>query len=186
MRRLLRTAVPLSAFLISIGGCGGVRQNTPFGWLALGPAPSTWSPAGTVSGGALPRPPGWRQERGDKGSVSFVELGHHGAVSGYLNATPRSGGERLENWTRFRPTHNAQEGDRQVRTLSGADELRVRTARASCVVDQYSTRLSAYRELACLIDDARGSTVVLGAAPPERWAAELPVIERAIAGFVAG
>jgi hypothetical protein len=115
-----------------------------------------------------------------------VRLTASGAIAGYLNATPRSDNERLDDWTRFRVAHNAEEGDRDVRALAGQNGLQLRMGRASCVIDQYRTKLSAYREIACLIEDARGSTVVLGAAPPDSWPAELPVIERAIAGFVAG
>ncbi len=175
--------IGICAIALGLAGCGG---STPFAWLTTGPAPRSWSPPAVIAGGSLARPPGWQAERGDPGSVSFVAPGRDGSLAGYLNATPRSGAERLSDWTRFRLAHNAEEGDRDVRLLSGKDGIHIGAARASCVIDQYRTRLSPYRELACLIADARGSTVVLGAAPPARWPAQLPVIERAIAGFLAG
>jgi hypothetical protein len=169
-------------------GCGAARQasgSRSFAWLASGPAPATWSPAGMVAGGALPRPLGWRAVRGDRGSVSFAQLRVGGAIVGYLNATPHSGAETLANWTRFRVRHNAAEGDRNVRASAGAAGLRIGADHASCVIDDYLTRLSSYREIACLIAGSGASTVVVGASPPSDWSRQRPIIERAIAGFVA-
>ncbi len=197
----MRRTGPLSLIgLLAIAAAGcGTGTPTPdtathkptassggsFAWLARGPAPPGWPAIGVVAGGALPRPPGWRALNGDRGSVSFAELGAGGRIVGYLNATPRSGAETIANWTRFRVRHNVAEGDRDVRTLAGLTALRVGAARASCVTDDYRTSLSRYRELACLIARPRASTVVLGAAPPSDWATQRPTIERAIAGFVA-
>lgn len=166
------------------------REPTPsgsrsFAWLASGPAPPAWSPAGMLAGGALPRPRGWQAIHGDRGSVSFAQLRMGGTVVGYLNATPRSGAETLANWTRFRVHHNAAEGDRNVRASAGSDGLRIGADHASCVIDDYLTRLSSYREIACLIAGARATTVVVGASPPSNWSRQRPIIERAIAGFVA-
>ena len=139
-------------------------------------------------GGSLARPPGWRQVAGDGGSVSFARLDRDGAIGGYLNATPRSGAETLANWTRFRPAHNAAEGDRNVRELAGARSLRVGAAPASCVTDVYATSSSRYREVACIVagTHAGAGAVVVGAARPAEWSREAPAIERAIAGFVTG
>ncbi|MBV9715542.1 MAG: hypothetical protein JOZ64_09230 [Solirubrobacterales bacterium] len=194
-----RRAAAVVVLAVALGGCGTVATvrpaashpstrvraaTTAFGWLSTGPAPASWSPAGTVVGGALPRPPGWHAVRSDPGSVSFAELAGD-AIVGYLNATPRSGGETLANWPRFRPEHNAEEGDRDVRTSAAATGLRIGAARASCVSDEYRTSRSRYRELACLITRSGTSTVTVGAAPPGVWSRQLPIIERAIAGFVA-
>ncbi|MBV9819876.1 MAG: hypothetical protein JOZ07_16210 [Solirubrobacterales bacterium] len=53
------------------------------------------------------------------------------------------------------------------------------------MADRYRTRLSVYREVACLIVKPSGAAVVVGAAPPGAWAAQRPVLERAITGFAA-
>lgn len=152
--------------------------------VVLCPAPR--GGAATVAGpGAIPRPPGSRVLRGDRGSVSFAAIEADGRIVGYLNATPRSGAETIADWTRFRARHNAEEGDRHIRLLDGVTGLRAGAARVSCVIDDYRTTLSRYRELACLIAHPRAGTVVLGAAPPNLWTRQRPIIEHAIAAFVA-
>jgi len=173
-----------------LAGCGGAVTHAPtgartFGWLGGGPAPVAWTTAGgRVGGGTLPRPQGYRTQAGDPGTLSFARL-DAGTIVGYLNATPRQGPETLGGWTRFRVDHNAQEGDRDVSLSAAATDVRVGQARISCVSDSYRTSRSGYRELACLIARHGTSTVLVGAAPPSRWSDQGPVIERAIAGFVA-
>jgi len=178
---------------LTLAGCGeATRLHHPrapgeksFAWLAAGRSPASWAPMGALQCGTLPRPPGWRAVSGDRGSVSFVQISAGGMIVGYLNATPRSGGETLANWARFRIAHNADEGDHQVRATATLTAMAIGAARASCVIDDYSTSRSRYRELACLIDGPRASTVVVGAAPSSDWPRQRPVIERAIAGFLA-
>lgn len=117
-----------------------------------------------------------------------MQLGPHGGVDGYLNATPRSGEETIGNWTSFRIHHNAEEGDRLGRMIAGANGLRVGRTRASCVIDDYLTSSApahSYREVACLIDTPRGVTAVVGASSSRAWTRQRPVLERAIAGFLA-
>ena len=167
------------------------QNGQAFAWLAGGSAPPASALADATAGGVLLRPSGWRTLRGDPGSVSFV-LREHGAIVGYLNATPRSGAETLANWSRFRPAHNREEGDRDVRALAAATGLSVDGSRASCVIDQYRTSVSRYREIACLVArsgagaaHSGASAVVLGAAPPSEWARQRPIIEHAIASFLA-
>lgn len=178
---------------LAFTGCGAstpkpppvAGRGGPFRWLAQGRAPANWPPTGVVAGGSLPQPPGWQPIRGDRGSTSFVQR-RAGTIVGYLNATPRSGDETIANWARFRVAHNAQEGDRDIAALAEATGVGVGSARVSCVTDEYLTSLSRYREIACLIAARRASTVVLGAAPPRDWSRQRPIIERAIAGFLAG
>ncbi|MGI8429711.1 MAG: hypothetical protein ACR2OB_10500 [Solirubrobacteraceae bacterium] len=64
--------------------------------------------------------------------------------------------------------------------------LRVGMARASCVIDDYRTPRSRYREIARLVAGPRAATVLVGAAPPRAWRQTQKVIRSAIAGFVAG
>lgn len=120
-----------------------------------------------VAGAALPPPPGWQAVHGDRRSVSFVQL-RAGAIVGYLNG--RAALSSCANQARFRAAHNTEEGDRNDHMLAGITAIRVGNAHASCVLDDYRTWLSRYREIACLIARPRASTVVLGAAPPSAWA----------------
>lgn len=156
-----------------------------FGWLRPSSVPTDWS-AWRLPGSParLPAPPGWRHEAGDPGTRTVVLKGSSDAVAGYLNATPREGTETPANWSRFRVAHNREEGDREVRLLAAAAGLRFRAATGSCVLDSYRTSSDRrYRELACIVAGRSGSTVIVAAAPPARWRAEAPTLERAIASF---
>jgi hypothetical protein len=108
-------------------------------------------------------------------------LGPHQRILGYLNVTPRQGQETQANWARFRIEHNAEEGDRDVRRLASAGELRFRTGRGACVQDSYATSAGArYIEIACLVTGRRSESVIVAAAPPSAWASVAPAMERAI------
>ena len=156
----------------------------PFGWLRPAPPPSGWKVAGLPSGMAeLAYPPAWRPIATDPGTVSAALLGPHGRIRGYLNATPRSGAETLANWSRFRPAHNHEEGDRSVVTDAAATHLRFRAGTGSCVVDHYATVSARYREIACLVRGSRATTVVVAAARPQDWAHLAPALRRSVASF---
>jgi hypothetical protein len=128
-------------------------------------------------------PPGWRSTDGDPGTRTAISRGPSGRIAGYLNATPRQGAETAANWSAFRVAHNRDEGDRDVRLQAAATGLRFRGASGSCVLDSYRTESGArYREMACIVS-GRSTTVIVAAAPPQRWPAEAPTIERAIADF---
>jgi hypothetical protein len=52
------------------------------------------------------------------------------------------------------------------------------------VLDSYRTESGhRYREIACIVAGRSATTVIVGAAPPARWAHEAPTIERAIEDF---
>ena len=116
-------------------------------------------------------------------TVSAALMGSDHRIRGYLNATPQQGEETLANWARFRPAHNADEGDRNVVTDASARGLRFRTGSGSCVMDHYATVSAHYREIACLVRGSKASTVVVGAAVPRDWARLAPKIERAISSL---
>ena len=71
-----------------------------------------------------------------------------------------------------------------MRLQAAAHHLRFRTGTGSCVRDSYTTVNGAhYVEIACLVVGARAASVIVGAAPPDRWSQTAPAIERAIAAF---
>jgi len=156
-----------------------------FSWLEPGAAPRGWSSSPLPDWPArLPLPPGWRREDGDAGTRTEALRSAAGRISGYLNATPRQGSENARDWTEFRLEHNRDEGERKVTLLAAAPDLRFRAATGSCVLDSYTTESgNRYRELACIVSGASATTVIVGAAPPGRWAAEAPTIEQAIDSF---
>jgi hypothetical protein len=200
-RKLLASAAAIS-LVAAAGGCGGksygsttVPSTSPtvpartvvlppkqqlVDLVGTAPVPARWSSARTPQGATLAFAPGWRVIAGDRGTVSAASRDASGRFLGYVNLTPREGAESLANWSSFRPRHNREEGDRRVRLLAAARGLRVAGHDASCVKDFYTTSSGvAYIELACLIGGEL-SAVVVGAAPPDEWAAQAPDIERSI------
>ncbi len=186
-----RPALLALAAALAVAGCGGAQHGSGharaggFDWLRPAPPPAGWTVAHLRSGAAgLAYPPAWRAIPTDPGTVSAALLGPRGRIRGYLNATPQSGAETLANWSRFRPAHNHEEGDRSVVTDASATHLRFRgAATGSCVVDHYATVSSHYREIACLVRGARATTVVVAAAMPQDWGRLAPVLQRAVASF---
>lgn len=129
-------------------------------------------------------PPGWHLVAGDTGTATAVLRSPHREFRGYLNLTPRQGEESVSNWTAFRVTHNAKEGDRNVKILAAGHSLRFRSGRGACVRDEYTTATSVrYIELACIVASRRATSVIVGAAPPQAWPQVAPAIERAISAF---
>jgi hypothetical protein len=181
-------AVVASALALARGSGEGLTapaRSRAFAWTGSRSIPPSWSwlrlPGSAVR---LPLPDGWVPARGDAGTRTAELKRRPGEIVGYLNATPREGAETLANWPAFRPGHNREEGDRDVRLLASARDVRFRAATGSCVLDAYRTISGArYREIACLVAGRSASAVVVGAAPPRLWAAEAPVLERAVAGF---
>lgn len=175
----------VAALTLASGG-GGSPAEGAFAWLRPAAAPTGWSIHRLPGSPArLAAPPGWRSAHGDPGTATMVIRAPSGHIVGYLNATPREGGESAANWSSFRVDHNREEGDRDVHLLAAAAGLRFRSGTGSCVLDSYRTTTGArYRELAC-IDAGRGaSTVIVAAAPPSRWARESPSLERAVSSFL--
>jgi len=183
----LVAAVALTAAL-AIAGCGGAARPHsagPFAWLRPAAAPADWTVGRLPSGAAsFAYPAGWRSIRTDPGTFSAALLGPHHRIRGYLNATPQSGAETLDNWSTFRAAHNREEGDRDVVRESAASGLRFPSGTGSCVTDRYATTTNAhYREIACIVRGARGTSVIVAAAPPSDWSRLAPQLRRSVASF---
>jgi len=180
-------AVTVAAVALIVGlGCGGESSHgspRPFAWLQPASPPAGWRVARS-SGGELAYPPGWRPITTDPGTASVALLGSGGRIDGYLNATPKQGAETLANWSRFRPEHNLDEGDRSVHVIASADQLSFRSGPGSCVIDDYTTSKATYREIACLVSGPRSSAVVVAAAPIALWDQRAATLERAISSFM--
>jgi hypothetical protein len=182
-----RGKAALAIAAVALAGCGSGNSSPPpgFAWLKPGLPPRGWRLAKLPSGKArFAYPPSWSRIRSDPGTVTAALRGPGGKIVGYLNATPQQGEETLANWHDFRAEHNREEGDRRVSVKSTASGLSFRNGTGSCVVDDYLTESGhPYREIACIVDGDRATTVVVGAAPPSRWRSAAPTIERAISSF---
>jgi hypothetical protein len=127
------------------GGGGGASRPSELAFMHPTSVPAGWSVAQLPSRIATMAYPGtWRRITSDPGTISAAQLDARGVIVGYLNATPQQADESLSNWASFRPYHNADEGDRHVRVLAAARALRFGSARASCVIDTYSTSRAPY------------------------------------------
>lgn len=177
-----KAGLAIAGLTLAVAACGASRTDS-FNWLRAQPPPSGWRVLTIPSGPAMAYPPGWQPLHGDVGTATAALRASDGRFLGYLNLTPRQGGESLSSWASFRTEHNAQEGNRGVRRLASATHLRFRSGQGSCVKDAYTTITGArYVEIACLVQGSRASFVIVGAAPPDAWRQVSPVIERAIAG----
>jgi hypothetical protein len=182
---LVVAAVALVALLVSVGAgpSSHGRASGQFAWLHPAAPPAGWSVARVTGGATLAYPPGWRPIKTDPGTASAALLDGAGRIDAYLNATPRQGSETLANWRSFRPAHNSNEGDRDVRLAASAGDLRFRAGRGSCVIDTYTTTAAAYREIACLVSGPRSSTVVVAAAPNALWNRHAAALQHAVSSF---
>jgi len=155
-----------------------------YAWLTAAPAPAGWRSTRVSSGAVLAYPGTWRAIHGDRGTASAALLDSRGRYLGYLNLTPRQGDETQATWSSFRVRHNAGEGERNEALEASATGLRFRTGAGACVSDSYTTSTrTRYREIACLVNGTRTSSVIVAAAPVLQWSAELPVLERSISAM---
>ena len=157
-----------------------------FSWLRPAPAPKTSTSVTIASGGAtLSYPSNWKPIPGDRGTVTAALRDSRGLYRGYLNVTPRQGAEQLAGWAAFRTRRNMQEGDQRTRILAAAENLRLASARGSCVVDDYLSRVGShpYREVACIFTGNRYTNVFVGAALMRDWPTLGRVVERAASAF---
>ncbi|HWE34429.1 MAG TPA: hypothetical protein VG410_13140 [Solirubrobacteraceae bacterium] len=170
------------AAAIALAGCG---SSTPASTPTTAARADGWGTLKLASGAALPYPLSWRRIGGDPGTASAGLFNADGTIRAYLNVTPAIGKETLTGWARFRVAHNADEGDRNVRMLSKQTNVPLDGGRGSCVVDQYTTPRTSYRELACVVapKSAAMRVVLVGAAQPQVWASERHVLQFAIDHF---
>jgi hypothetical protein len=158
-------------------------SSQAFSWLQPAPPPPGWNVARSTAG-ALAYPPGWTPIKTDPGTASVALLGSSGDFDAYLNATPRQGKETLANWSHFRPAHNKGEGNRDVRVIASSTNLKFRSGRGSCVIDDYTTSRARYREIACFVAGPTSSVVIVAAAPTSLWDQQAVTLERAVSSVV--
>src|SRR3954453_16616486 len=183
--RALAGAVARIGALVSSGASAPARASGAFAWLHPASPPEGWILARIPGGAALAHPPGWTSIKTDPGTASVALLAPDGRITAYLNATPRMGAEKLDNWRRFRPQHNRAEGQSDVRLLAATRDASFRSGRGACVIDSYTTSKTSYREIACLVSGARSSAVIVAAAPSARFDRQAATLQRAVSSFAA-
>jgi hypothetical protein len=174
----------VAALVVALSSPAGARANPAFSWLRPAAPAAGWKVATTTPGARLAYPPTWRSIETDAGTASAAPA-RGGVFRGYLNATPKAGGETLANWHTFRVAHLGEEGDHSIHQETAAAGLAFRGGHGSCVVDTYSTSATRFREIACIVAGAQRTTVVIAAAPVASWHAQAPLLEQAVARFTA-
>lgn len=185
---LTPVALAAALLLLALTGCGKSghgRASGAFAWLKPASPPSEWHIARLRGRATLAYPPGWTTIKTDPGTASAAQLENGERIVGYLNATPKQGPETLANWSRFRPQHNREEGDRRERIVAATTNARFRSGRGACVIDTYTTSKDSYREIACLVSGARSTAVVVAAAPTSLWDKQAATLQRAVSSFLA-
>lgn len=177
---------PTTGSTSASGGITAAAGQPSFAWLQPGPPPPGWSQARLPGSVVLTYPASWRRIHSDPGTVSAArtEPGSD-LIAEYLNVTPQQGEETFQNWAKFRPAHNVEEGDSHVQVLAAARGLRFRDGRGSCVIDRYRTPATTYQEIACLVRGPRSANVIVAAGLAARWAHDAPGLERAVSAFLA-
>ena len=185
---LAATGSLVLAFAVSTrpGHTRATTLASAFQALVPTPAPAGWSrlplPDETA---VLSYPPTLRRVISDSDAVSAAQLGPGGAYLLYLSATPRQGGENLQNWAAYRLRVLRAEDASSVREDAAATGLAFSGGTGSCVIDDYVTRIGAhhFEELACLVHGRSGASVIVAAAPAARWAQSRPLLLRAVAAY---
>lgn len=179
----------LSALLLRTNGASSSGNPTlprPFAWLAQTSQPVGWTRlVGAFPLGGLPLPPGFRAVPGDHGTLTAALVGPGGAYLGYLNATPIEAGERLQGWPAFRLDHLRDDDALSARGDAAVQQVRTGTARRSCVIDDYVTRVGThhFHEVACVVEQRTAASVIVAATPSGDPARVWPVLERAVAAY---
>lgn len=190
-------AAALTALSLALFGCasgqpaagsggGGQPAATGFGWFHPGPAPGAWLRA-SLSGqrATLSFPGSLRTMHGDAGTVTVGSTAKSGQVLVYLNVTPKQGDETLRNWTGFRLEHLREDGQSAVHLDSASPPLHFRGGPGRCVIDNYTTRDRGnhYNEIACLVQGAHATSVLVAAAPAAAWQANRALLEKVVSAY---
>jgi hypothetical protein len=150
-------------------------------------APAGW-PHLTLPNGAavLSYPPSLHRIAGDTDAVSAGRLSPGRAFQLYLNATPRQGTERLQDWAASRVKLLRSDDAAWAHQDATAQDVQFRGGTGSCVIDDYLTRIGAhhYEEIACLVQGRTNASVIVAAAPAAAWAQARPLLFRAVAAYV--
>jgi hypothetical protein len=165
----------------------GRSPGRAFPALVPAAAPAGWPHLGLPNGTAvLSYPPSLRRIAGDTDAVSAARLSPGGAFELYLNATPRQGAERLQHWAALRLRLLRSDDAASAHEVSAAEDVKFRGGTGSCVIDAYVTRIGGhhYQEIACLVQGRTSASVIVAAAPADRWAQARPLLFRAVAAYL--
>jgi hypothetical protein len=166
----------------------GTNQPSPaeFAWFHARPALDGWHRISLPDGQAvLSYPQSLHALASDQGTVSEGLTTNSGTALVYLNVTPRQGDETLRDWPEFRLDHLLEDDASAARMTGQATGLKFRGGLGSCVLDAYTTKVHAnyFREIACFVQGARGSSVLVAATPAGDWGTYAGLLEQAVTSY---
>jgi hypothetical protein len=179
-------ALAAIAITVIVFAVPGRSPSGAFPVLHPAAAPASWPhlrlPDGTA---VLSYPPSLRPIAGDTDAVSAARLGP-GGFQLYLNATPRQGAERLQDWAAFRLRLLRSDDAVSAREISAAQGVTFRGGTGSCLIDGYVTRIGGhhYDEIACLVQGRTSASVIIAAAPAAEWTQARPLLLQAVAAYL--
>jgi hypothetical protein len=150
-------------------------------------APAGWPHLTLPNGTAvLSYPPSLHRIAGDTDAMSAARLSPRGAFQLYLNATPRQGTERLQDWAASRVKLLRSDDAAWAHQDAAGQGVKFRGGTGSCVIDDYLTRIGAhhYEEIACLVQGRTSASVIVATAPAAKWAQARPLLFRAVAAYL--
>jgi len=162
------------------------RIPAQFAWFHARPAPDGWHRISLPDGQAvLSYPPSLDPLRGDLGTVSAGLTTKSGTVAVYLNVTPKQGSETLRDWPDFRVEHLLDDDASAAQMTGQAMSLTFHGGPGSCILDAYTTKVDAhrYQEIACFVQGAHGSSVLIAATPAADWATYAGLLEEAVSAY---
>jgi len=183
---MIAAAAAITVAVVAFALPGG-SPGRAFPSLVPAAAPAGWPhltlPDGTA---VLSYPPSLRRVAGDKDAVSAARLSPGGTYQLYLNATPRQGAERVQQWAAFRLSLLRSDDAASAHEVAAAEGVKFRGGTGSCVIDNYVTRIGGhhYEEIACLVQGQAGASVIVAAAPAAAWVQARPLLLRAVAAYL--
>jgi hypothetical protein len=177
-------AVAITVVAFTLPGRSPGRAFPP---LVPAAAPARWPHLTLPNGTAvLSYPPSLRPLAGDTDAVSAAQLSPGGGFQLYLNATPRQGAERLQDWAAFRLRLLRSDDAASAHEVAAAEGVKFRGGTGSCLIDSYVTRIGAhhYQEIACLVQGRTSASVIVAAAPSALWTQGRPLLFQAVAAYL--
>ena len=167
----------------------GQVTHAGFGWFHPGPAPGAWRQASlTGQSATLSYPGSLHPMHGDDGTVTVGSTAKSGKVLMYLNVTPKQGEESLGDWTDSRLEHLREDGQYQVHLDGASPALQFRGGPGRCVIDNYTTKIRGnhYDEIACIVQGAQATSVLVAATSTTAWQANHALLEKVVSSYQAG
>jgi hypothetical protein len=184
----LAVIAAVAATVITAGfALSGGSPGRAFPSLVPAAPPASWLHLTLPNGTAvLSYPPSLRRIAGDTDAVSAGQVSAGGMIQLYLNATPRQGAERLQQWAAFRLRLLRADDAASAHQVAATEGIKFRGGTGSCIVDTYVTRIGGHRyeEIACLVQGRTSASVIVAAAPSAMWAQARPLLFRAVAAYL--